>query len=272
MNEIVNRQPTVAGGMRRPSVSATSKTSASLSWVGDKPQLDFRKKVLEAAISDRVKRGKPKFDSLAGNELGEVNDSAGVKVKSGVAKAAGEFLKAAKEALLKAQEDAAKKLNAKASLTKLESDALLTADLKISGYRSVETESRLWRSYFPAYYNRTSKSRAATGDPHGSKAVKIMVRFISPKKAPPGFSKHTLGVSVDFYQKRYSALTEVMRVGGRARWINNSTKRGKNPGRNAWWFDTWLYRWLEDNCANYGFRRLPSEAWHYDYVGKKKKK
>lgn len=53
--------------------------------------------------------------------------------------------------------------------------------------------------------------------------------------AEPGFSQHQNGIAID------------LETGG---------------GTNA------AYRWLAANAANFGFRRtVPSEAWHFQYMG-----
>lgn len=259
-------------GIGKSSASGRRPSAAGGGWTGNKRQIEFRGKVLKAAIDVRIKRGRKRFPSLDEKQLAVVKDANGVKVKAEVAADASKFLAAAKSALKRTHEAAEKKLNSKKALTRIEKDALLTDDVKISGYRSVEKEKQLWIRYFSGYYNRTAKVRSQTGDPHGAKAIRLMVRFITTKKAPPGFSKHTRGVSIDFYQKRYASFGDIMAVGANPKWIKNSTKKGKAPGYNEWWYQTWLYSWLHKNAAHYGFTELASEAWHYDFVGTSTKK
>jgi hypothetical protein len=33
------------------------------------------------------------------------------------------------------------------------------------------------------------------------------------------------------------------------------------------WRSSWLYQWLKENAARYGFKNYEKEAWHWDYRG-----
>jgi LAS superfamily LD-carboxypeptidase LdcB len=88
---------------------------------------------------------------------------------------------------------------------------------------------------------------AAQGGPHGEEAVRIMVEYFSPRKAPPGFSNHSNGNAVDF-----------MTIQGGITYTANTSQR-------VGWRKTWLHAWLLEHANQYGFRPLQSEEWHWDF-------
>ena len=261
-------RPTTGGGSRATVSSGKVSSSDSKVWANSKTQVKFRDAVLKAAIKSRVDRKRTQYKSLKESELEKVPGSK-VEVAIAAAAPAGKFLAAAKKALTDKRAEAQRRKDASKAQPKattvepMDDDILATVDIKISGYRSVESEKTLWKRYFGGYYTRTGDKRSELKDPHGKEAVKLMVKFISPKKAPPGFSHHTKGVSIDFFQMRKDKNKE--------EWVKNSTVNGKNPGQMTWWYATWIYSWLHDNATTYGFKELASEAWHYDYVGVKTK-
>lgn len=63
----------------------------------------------------------------------------------------------------------------------------------------------------------------------------LYAQYGSPRAARPGYSNHQNGIAMD-----------IGGVGGRG---------------------TAADRWLLANASRFGFRNLPSEYWHYDYVG-----
>ncbi len=118
-----------------------------------------------------------------------------------------------------------------------------------SAYRSPETDRDLWDSYFQKYLAKTTADREATGDPFGAEALKILVRYIASRKAPPGGSNHSNGTAVDLS-------------------IEEGGVRLKNSYDNqSAWRKSWHYAWLNANAASYGFKNYPKEAWHWDYKG-----
>jgi D-alanyl-D-alanine carboxypeptidase len=119
----------------------------------------------------------------------------------------------------------------------------------MSAYRSPETDRDLWDKYFQGYLAKTTKEREATGDPYGAEAVKVMVRFIASRKAPPGGSNHSNGIAVHLtpYVGSVSIVTS----------YDNQTA----------WKNTWHYIWLNTNAARFGFKNYPKEAWHWGYKG-----
>ena len=74
-----------------------------------------------------------------------------------------------------------------------------------------------------------------------------MVRYFSPRKAPPGFSNHSNGKAVDFTTKE-----------GKVTYTANTSQR-------AGWRKTWLHGWLLENAEKYGFHPLASEEWLWDF-------
>ncbi len=116
-----------------------------------------------------------------------------------------------------------------------------------SAYRSPERDRDLWDSYFQNYLAKTEADRAATGDPFGAEAVKLIVRYIGSRKAPPGGSNHSNGIAVDLS-------------------IEENGHRLKNSYDNQTaWKKSWHYAWLNANAATYGFKNYPKEAWHWDH-------
>lgn len=255
--------PPTTGGPR-PVVAGKAKVSSSDSkvWADTATQVAFRKTVLAAAIKSRVDRNKTQYSSLKSSELKKIPGSS-AKLATAAAEPAGKYLAAAKKALdeakvqAQARKDAAKAGKAVIGDSSKDDDILGTLDIKVTGYRSVESENKLWLKYFKGYYKRTGAARAKFADPHGKEAVKHMVKFIGGKKAPPGFSHHTEGVSIDFVHKR--------KVDGKVKWVSNSTIEGDNPGQLNWWYETWLYGWISEHADDYSFKELATEAWHYDY-------
>ena len=109
-----------------------------------------------------------------------------------------------------------------------------------SSYRPYDTQERL-------YWNQVDRLRGTYSDPVvlQSKAGAIVKR--------PGYSEHNTGLAVDLYGSGDHSLTESFA-------------------------STAAYKWLMDNCADYGFiLRFPEnkqgvtgviyEAWHFRYVG-----
>ena len=64
-----------------------------------------------------------------------------------------------------------------------------------------------------------------------------------PPTAKPGFSNHQSGKAVDIA-------------------VGMTLKEWRDGKRTA------IYNWLESNAIKYGFKRLPSEPWHYSTDGR----
>jgi hypothetical protein len=116
-----------------------------------------------------------------------------------------------------------------------------------SAYRSPEHDRDLWDSYFQNYLAKTAADRAATGDPFGAEAVKLIVKYIGSRKAPPGGSNHSNGIAVDL------SIEE------------NGHRLGNSYDNQSAWKKSWQYAWLNANAATYGFKNYPKEAWHWDH-------
>jgi hypothetical protein len=206
--------------------------------------LDFMARVLDAAIADRVRRGKKQFEDIGSGELLEIEN--GKVMRKEAAAQCIRLLKDARNALGSEQWGPPADFEAMAH----QNLARNVRSIGIaSAYRSHAYERRIWsQDCFPKYYKETYAQRMdAAGGPHGESAVQIMVRYFSPRKAPPGFSNHSNGKAVDF-----------------------STKEGKvtytaNTSQRAGWRKTWLYEWLVANAKDYGFYPLASEEWHWDF-------
>jgi hypothetical protein len=206
--------------------------------------LDFMARVFDAAVADRVRRGKKQFSDIPSEELMEVENGK-VMRKEAAAKCI-QLLKDARESLGGEQWGPPSNLEAMAA----QNHARNVRSIGIaSAYRSHAYERRIWaQDCFPKYYKETYARRGdAAGGPHGEAAVQIMVRYFSPRKAPPGFSNHSNGKAVDF-----------------------TTKEGKltftaNTSQRAGWRKTWLHAWLVANAPKYGFHPLASEEWHWDF-------
>lgn len=89
--------------------------------------------------------------------------------------------------------------------------------------------------------------RAAPGGRHGAAAVNILVRYYSPRKAPPGFSNHSDGRAVDFVTTQAGV------------------SYGAEGRQRAAWRTTWLHQWLVANAGRFRFHPLASEEWHWDH-------
>jgi hypothetical protein len=116
-----------------------------------------------------------------------------------------------------------------------------------SGYRGPKEEIGLWDSYFQKYLAATTAARAATGDPFGKDAVKLMVKYIGKRKAAPGHSNHSNGTAVDIWA------------------ISKTHKIPNEFGNQGPWYDSWHYAWLKENAAGHNFRNYDAEAWHWEY-------
>ena len=118
-----------------------------------------------------------------------------------------------------------------------------------SGYRSAEQDRTAWYRAFPKYYKNTLKDRLATGDEFGHKALVIIFRYMNGRKAPPGFSGHTLGIAADLTTHENGKT-----------WTVNS-----DYNHQLGWQNTWLYKWLVANAWKHKFYQLKTETWHWEY-------
>jgi len=206
--------------------------------------LEFMARVLEAAIADRVRKGRKFFSEVPSTELVAVEK--GKVMRTEAAAQCIQLLKDAREAL------GAEQWGPPAdeqSMTRQNLARKVHSIGVASAYRAFARDKHVWtQDCFPKYYRETYAARAAApGGLHGDKAVQLMVRYFSPRKAPPGFSNHSNGNAVDFMTKE-----------GRVTFSANTSQR-------AGWRKTWLHQWLVLNAQSYGFHPLESEEWHWDY-------
>jgi len=116
-----------------------------------------------------------------------------------------------------------------------------------SAYRSYERDQARWNELYPQYYRETRVERGrAPGGQHGPAAVEILARYISPRKAAPGFSNHSNGTAVDFLTVQSG------------RTYTDETAR-------ELWRQTWIHPWLVAHAGEYQFHALVSEEWHWDF-------
>jgi hypothetical protein len=118
-----------------------------------------------------------------------------------------------------------------------------------SGYRSAEQDRMAWYGAFPKYYRNTLQDRLATGDEFGHKALTIIFNYMNGRKAPPGFSGHTLGIAADLTTHENGKT-----------WTVNS-----DYNHQVGWQKTWLYQWLVANAWKHKFYQLKTETWHWEY-------
>ena len=224
----------------------------------------FEEAVLEAHVRKAAKR-RPRAAVIPETELEEVEGDhrllkgAAGKCRSLLRQARADLAKE-KAAFLKKSRDEQKaeqrkiETSGSAPVTKVESIGIA------SGYRSFEYDSALWHSYFQdQYYPLTYSERRSLscwdGGEFGGKAVRMMVGFVSKRKAAPGFSNHTNGIAVDFFTIEAGHLL-------RAKTGRSDKEMAK---LNARWEKSWLYRWLQEHRAEYGIERIETEAWHWEF-------
>jgi hypothetical protein len=215
---------------------------------------EFKANVLAEEIAMRTRLGRERFEAVPESELVVVEGDK--KMRTQAASRLKELLAAAR-ADLKAEQVAFGKLTKSAQdaarAAAAAQGSVVVTDVKRiwvqSAYRDFKYDENLWHDYFKNnYYPSTQAQRAKLpGGEHGKAAVKYLARYISPKKAPPGFSNHSNGKAVDFgTQEGHTVL-----VG----------KIAQNPR----WQKSWLHKWLVSHHEEYDFKPLSSEAWHWDY-------
>jgi LAS superfamily LD-carboxypeptidase LdcB len=123
-----------------------------------------------------------------------------------------------------------------------------------SGYRDSNRQFTIWQNKFPDYYKETRNERIRAGQKygggeHGDAAASVLVKYISGKVAAPGYSRHNDGLAIDFGTKEGNVK------------IPLSTKIPQVKR----WENTWLYNWLINNAARFGFYPLKTEPWHWTY-------
>ena len=193
----------------------------------------FRQAVLDQQIANAQAQGRHYYPPVPANELAVVEG--GQQLRTQAAQACRSLLAAARAALATAQ---------------AANDAVARTVTSIgagSCYRPYERDRARWYELFPQYYDATRTDREhAIGGRHGRAAVQLLARYISPRKAAPGFSNHSNGTAVDFVTTQNGRL------------YTDETSR-------ELWRQSWLHPWLVANAGIYHFNALASEEWHWDY-------
>jgi hypothetical protein len=166
---------------------------------------EFKAKVLAEEIAMRTRRGRKHFAAVPESELVVVE---GDKKMRKEAAARLQVLLAKARADLKAEQEAftalPKEARDAARAAAWAKGEVAVSDVKRiwvqSAYRDFKYDEDLWHRYFKEkYYPKTKAKRAELkGGPHGDAAVRYLAKYISGKKAPPGFSNHSDGRAVDF--------------------------------------------------------------------------
>jgi murein DD-endopeptidase MepM/ murein hydrolase activator NlpD len=208
--------------------------SSGESWSEQLDEESFKQAVLEQQSRNAQASGRRRYAPVPDSELAVVEGRH--RLRTEAAEQCRALLSAARAALAEAQRAG-------------DSDAARVTQIGIvSSYRDPVYDGRLWHQYYPRYYRETQAQRdELVGGPHGDAAVRYLARYISQRKAAPGFSNHSDARAVDF------STTE----GG--------VTFGANTSQRSGWRRTWLHRWLVPNAERYGFYPLASEEWHWDY-------
>jgi phosphatidylserine/phosphatidylglycerophosphate/cardiolipin synthase-like enzyme/LAS superfamily LD-carboxypeptidase LdcB len=125
----------------------------------------------------------------------------------------------------------------------------------VSGYRSASQQFTIWQNNFPKYYSQTAAHRSSlSGGAHGMEAISYQTSYIGNRVAAPGFSNHNDGRAVDLG----ADLTRSRRL-----------TAGSSAASISLWRSSWLFQWLSNNAANYGFfqNTAINEPWHWEYRG-----
>jgi len=196
---------------------------------------EFKRAVLDQQIEHLLRKGRHFIAALPASELEKIEGRH--KMRKAAAGKCRALLAEAREALKAAQEAGDERANN-------------TADIVVhSAYRDFKEDGAAWERAFGQHYRKMLKKRAFAGDPLGPAALRYMVHKLIPLKAPPGYSNHSNGAAVDFGTT----------VGGVYYKADSSTRPE--------WRELWLYGWLCKNARRFGFKQLPSEEWHWDFVG-----
>ncbi len=203
---------------------------------GNQEQTAFMRKVYEAQVKWQKNRGKTYYAGVPAGALVTVEGT--FKMKSSAAVALKKLLKQAREDLAAAQK-------------KNDKEALKVKEIGISStYRDPEVDKIAYINAFRNSYNGfLALQFKDVKDRHGEKGLKAMTLRMINTKAPPGFSNHTSGVAVDFKTTQTGLGT-----------------LGPSSSQASLWKKSWLSAWLGKNDTKFGFRKLRSEEWHWDYV------
>jgi LAS superfamily LD-carboxypeptidase LdcB len=208
---------------------------ADLTPCATQEETDFKHRVYRAHVARASKR-RAFFAGVAPGDLVVVEGSVSMRKDAG---------EAAKTLLAQMRADlAAQKAAGDAHALKVQSITVT------SGYRDPRKDFHLWDTYYSQYYTQTIALRkAAAGGEHGDAARDLLVAYIGKYKAAPGFSNHTRGTAFDI----------VTNEGGRHYGADSAARA------QAAYEKTWLRQWMLNNAGTFGFKKLATEVWHWDF-------
>jgi len=228
----VVHKPGPAGGERRKR-APVERGRQSSTGKAQPTYEEFRQSVLRRQVARAEARGKQQLPAVPDSQLETVEGK--YRMRTAAAQSCRRLLADARAALEAAQ-------------GKGDAHAKKTRSIGVcSAYRDYDYDMGQWKVTFKKHYDKMIASGTFAGREHGREAAQHMYITMLPLKAAPGFSNHSDGNAVDF-QTSYGGVQYVA-----------------NSDQNASWKKTWLHTWLRDNAANYGFKPLASEAWHWDY-------
>jgi LAS superfamily LD-carboxypeptidase LdcB len=194
----------------------------------------FKRAVIDLQIAHLLRKGRHFFARLPDSALEVVEGNHRMcKPAAGQCRA---LLAAAREALATAQAAGDER-------------ARKTTNIVVhSAYRDFDTDTAAWEGTFRKHYKKMLSENAVPGDALGPAALQYMVHKLIPLKAPPGYSNHSNGAAVDFGTTFDGVYYKA----------DSSTR--------AAWRKTWLHPWLIEHAAEFGFKALKTEEWHWDYA------
>lgn len=214
-----------------PADHAKELSADTLTPCATDDETEFKKKVYKKHCDNASHRRK-RSDGVPPSELADVEN--GHKMRKAAAAACNKLFAEMRAEL--AQQRAAG-----------DAHALKVNNITLtSGYRDPAYDKMLWDQYYTKYYKETTEHREKLGK-HSPASVDYLAQYIGHYKAAPGFSNHTDGNAFD------ATTTE----GG--------IHYGADHKQNEAWEKTWLRQWLKKNAGRFGFQRLATEAWHWDY-------
>jgi D-alanyl-D-alanine carboxypeptidase-like protein len=206
---------------------ADFKLQTSFLLAGNPTYLAFKHRVLEGQIRRAKGLGRSFIATLPEATLDLVEN--GQKMKKAAAAQCRALLKAARAAL--------------------DGPGQKHSSLRaLSGYRTVEKEQQLWDGYFEKYYLATQEARDNLPEgPHSEAAVRLMVAYVSDRKAAPGYGNHSAGIAMDF-------STSVGKVTFSA-----------SMSQKAGWKKTPFHAWLVTHAKEFKFHPYVKEPWHWEF-------
>ena len=197
---------------------------------------EFKRSVLERQVNYLVGvKKRTFFPDIPDSELEKIEPGTKHRMRREAAHACRALLSAARDELAQAQ-GGGDRAAGKTSAIGVQ-----------SAYRNFREDTAAWNSTFRQYYQEMVDGGVFEGHELGSEARQHMLRQMISYKAPPGYSNHSNGMAVDFNTR------------------HGKIKYAAKKAQNAGWKKTWLHHWLVEHAAEYGFKPLATEAWHWDF-------